>query len=118
MIELKVLEDLPMTYEALRALRGSIQKWHNIVYHNGLNKGTMNCSLCKKFPSCWDCPVYEHTGLNGCNGTPYGQTAWGRAETAGEKAAALAELEFLVCLLPEGKEAKMKDGTIWYWEWE
>ena len=117
-----------MTPEALRALRGSIQKWHNIVYHNGLNKGTMNCPLCQKFSFCGGCPVFEHSGLSGCNGTPYikwhnivyhnGKTAWGRSTTDEEKAAALEELEFLVCLLPEGKKAKMKDGDIWYWEWQ
>lgn len=128
-----------MTPKMLKALKGSIKKWHNIVYHGGEDHGVDNCPLCQAclnpnslfyWVDCktYRCPVFETTGLSDCLGSPY--QAWNRAAftrqdnmdtAAGRKnghALALAELEFLVTLLPEGEEARMPDGWIWYWRWE
>lgn len=129
-----------MAPKMLKALKGSIKKWHNIVYHNGEDRGTDNCPLCQAcvnpdaifyWVACktYHCPVSEATGLSDCLGSPY--QAWNNAPceynnksvdtAAGRKnghALALAELEFLVTLLPEGEEARMPDGWIWYWRWE
>lgn len=125
-----------MTPKMLKALKGSIEKWHKIVHHGGEDYGIDNCSLCQAcieeapwIPNCTICPVGQYTGDDDCYGSPY--EAWSKAEyeggfhfdrtITGRKngyALALKELEFLVTLLPEGEEAPMKDGWIWYWRWQ
>jgi uncharacterized protein with NAD-binding domain and iron-sulfur cluster len=128
-----------MDKKVLKALKGSIKKWHNICYHNGEDLSAENCPLCQffvdehKWTDCeLGCPVYLEAKDTSCQGTPYSRwselcaregydftskTTW-RASTPEKLKAAEKELKFLVCLLPEGEEAEMKDGWIWYWEWQ
>lgn len=106
----------PMTKVALKALRGSIEKWEKIVAGTGVDLGTDNCPLCEVFRvrydakarPCVGCPVRARSGLPGCRGTPY--DVW-MSETASDgfervagsaeaKVAAQAELDFLRSLLP------------------
>jgi hypothetical protein len=103
-----------MNKATLIALKGSIQKWHDIAYHSGMDDGINNCPLCGLFwtDDCIGCPVAIETMDTYCYGSPY--TTWGCEQT---KANAIAELKFLVTLLPKGEEAEMSDGNIWYWEW-
>lgn len=105
----------PMTNVALKALRGSIEKWEKIVAGTGVDRGCTNCPLCDEFRDggCAGCPVKSRTGMRGCEGTPY--DAWmsetvfngfGRgADSADAKAAAQAELDFLRSLLPPEEKA-------------
>jgi hypothetical protein len=126
-----------MDKQTLKALKGAIKKWHTVAYHGGIDKGRDNCPLCiltdrrnPKYGYFWDCKgclIQKHTGKNDCSDTPY--VRWNRiafdknpagftAVTDVQKRAAEEELEFLVTLLPEGEEAEMPDGWIWYWEWK
>lgn len=128
-----------MDKKTLKALKGSIQKWHNICYHDGEDLSADNCPLCQHFVDEYDwtncelgCPVYLKTKEASCHGTPYekwaklcmeqgydfySKTNW-KATTPEKLKAAEEELKFLVCLLPEGEKAKMTDGEIWYWDWQ
>lgn len=95
-----------MKSETLEALKGSIAKWEAIVEGTGTDKGTENCPLCRLFhqdytdkgpETCCDgCPVFEHTGVRSCGGTPYSRYEDDDEETAKE------ELDFLKSLLPAG----------------
>jgi hypothetical protein len=109
-----------MKRDTLKALIGSIKKWHGIAYHEWEDYGSENCPLCDLFwyQGCYGCPVKEITKQKFCWGSPYYLycEAYGKGAKA-ERKAAVNELKFLVTLLPEGKEAEMEDGTIWYWEW-
>ena len=56
------------------ALKGSIEKWENIVNNEGIDKGSTNCPLCHLFHetgSCKGCPIYSKTGNTNCYNTPY-----------------------------------------------
>lgn len=111
-----------MTPATLTALRGSIAKWQAIVDGHGVDQSCDNCPLCALFwdrSSCAGCPVSAKSGEHGCSNTPY--EAWSDAEDdlgiSGEpinsiddpaareklRAAAQAELDFLISLLPEGE---------------
>lgn len=105
-----------MDAKTLEALRGSIAKWAAIVDGTGADEGMDNCPLCKEFAyeygdgdDCFGCPVRERTGKGDCYGSPYSnwrKTTPGEfphlADTPEKKAAAQAELDFLISLLPEG----------------
>ena len=61
-----------------KALKGSIEKWRKILEAKGEDNGADNCPLCHIFRSgvlgkddCDGCPVKAHSGLAGCEGTPY-----------------------------------------------
>lgn len=66
-----------------KALRGSIEKWHNILHAHSEDRGGSNCPLCQLFLShlggsggCEACPVTEGRDfkLSGCvEVTPYGE---------------------------------------------
>ncbi len=64
-----------MNKETLKALRRSIRKWEKLAEGKGADKGMDNCPLCKMFPSCQECPVFEKTGYRDCVETPY--ISWG-----------------------------------------
>lgn len=70
-----------MTPSTLKALRGSIEKWEAIANGSGEDLGPENCSLCKKFfrRDCDGCPVYEATGEECCQGSPYER--WGELKS-------------------------------------
>jgi hypothetical protein len=119
-----------MDPETIAALRGSIAKWQAIVDGTGTDQGIDNCPLCARFydtedddaTECALCPVRMKTGQPNCVDTPY--LAWARSwpfetythpvhmhkritdapeELRGTiRAAAQAELDFLISLLPEG----------------
>jgi hypothetical protein len=103
-----------MTPKTLKALRGSIAKWRAIVDGTGTDRGPANCPLCQMFlvrrdltsQNCDGCPVYQETGLTGCEKTPYDNYIFaeeGRDEPAMADAAA-DELAFLISLLPDGEQ--------------
>lgn len=114
---------MTMDPETLAALRGSIQKWRDIVAGTGSDLGTENCPLCLLFHdneveddegdmrNCDGCPVSEHSGNDECSGTPFStwikltvdQGSERRALTPKHTRAAQAELDFLISLLPVGE---------------
>jgi len=76
-----------MNTTTLTALVGSVLKWHRIMNSTGWDEGMENCPLCQEFYQkvcqefyqkdystdmhrCTGCPVYEHTGMDGCSNTP------------------------------------------------
>lgn len=104
-----------MDAETLKALKGSIAKWQAIVDGTGVDEGSANCPLCQKFRfivaykyRCDGCPVREKTGEPDCAGSPYEDYSM-KAHFTDEfideeiNAAAQAELDFLISLLPEGE---------------
>ena len=104
-----------MEVETLTALQGSIAKWEAIVDGTGFDSGPENCPLCQRFRdgsgqrvSCKGCPVAEHTGQTGCQGSPYDEyerlnDGEDDLEATPEalKDAAQRELAFLKSLLPK-----------------
>ena len=62
-----------MNQKTLKALKGSIVKWENIVNGTGVDESGYNCPLCKLFPKCYKCPVFEYSQPDDCNNTPYGE---------------------------------------------
>ena len=94
-----------------KALEGSIRKWRQIVAGTGVDKNWENCPLCKMFikNSCAGCPVRAAVRQPNCHGTPYEDfpsvAQWslrgGRATTKRARAAAQAELDFLISLRPK-----------------
>lgn len=95
---------MTMDPETLAALRGSIQKWRDIVASTGTDQGGSNCPLCQVFNSrmsprvCSGCPVMERTGRRLCASSPYEDYL----EDESIKNAQ-AELDFLISLLPPGE---------------
>ena len=59
-----------MDAKTLRALKGSIEKWRQIVDLEGEDWGNSNCPLCHLFRCCGDCPVRKITH-DGCGRTPF-----------------------------------------------
>ena len=62
-----------MNQETLKALRGSIKKWKEVVAGTDYEAGSHNCPLCE-LSGCAVCPVMIYTGEVQCDGTPY--RAW------------------------------------------
>lgn len=93
--------------KALKALKGSINKWRKIVNGTGKDFGFDNCPCCKEYykvldglvDSCDGCPIKMKTGLDLCEGTPYHHPLlW--------KERSQAELNFLISLLPKSERDK------------
>ena len=109
-----------MNNKTLEALKGSIKKWEDIVDGVGSDAGGTNCPLCRLYYSngyCIKCPVSNNTGKGNCNGTPYANWAehfdivhdnpWPQRvyNNCPEcKDLAQKELDYLISLLPKGKE--------------
>ena len=118
-----------MNKRTLKALKGSIIKWHLIRYKGGVDQGGDNCPLCKIFSHDWGddackkCPVYAKTRQVGCQGTAYedfsrhGSPTLGPvdmiAKTPLAKDAAKEMLHELVDLLPKDESCVTDDG----WEY-
>ena len=69
--------------EKLTAIRGSIEKWDKISKGEMEDERSANCPLCQMcgdLTACDNCPIYEKTGEEQCNGTPY--IAWSREQTS------------------------------------
>ena len=65
-------KEKPTKEEIVESLKGSIKKWDDIIYREGLDRGGHNCPLCRMFfPSCAGCPVSLYSGCIGCGKTPY-----------------------------------------------
>lgn len=108
-----------MDKETLEALRGSIQKWENIVAGTGVDDGMDNCPLCQMFfdedEICTGCPVAIESTAPLCFNTPYSSwrviqlSAWGvdnhesKVFSSKSMTAAIAMLNYLKSLLPEGE---------------
>ena len=67
-----------MEEKTLEALKGSIEKWKEILSGEGHDNGTENCPLCKLFNKmsshedcCKGCPISKSVENLGCNSTPY-----------------------------------------------
>lgn len=101
----------------LQAIKGSIQKWNDILTGMVKDYGESNCPLCKKFINnqCRGCPVKEKTGQISCMTTTYlkfvahnNRRHWGDSichlgcKTCNKTAT--AERDFLVSLLPKRKK--------------
>jgi len=58
-----------------KALEKSIKKWKAIVQGLGVDKGVLDCELCRKYLSIHacsqKCPVKMRVGTYGCRSTPY-----------------------------------------------
>lgn len=110
-----------MDARTLEALQASIAKWERNAEAKtpeDVKMGPAECPLCMTFNSlfvlktghteCFGCPVFEKTGLHGCNGTPYDialtdYLEWSDGdEDAASKFAskAASEVAFLKSLLP------------------
>lgn len=96
-----------MTRKALRALKGSINKWRLIVLGEGVNEGWKNCPLCLAFPDldCKGCPVQRRTRETECRDTPYNDYVIAKRndDKPAMQTAARAEYDFLKSLLPKGE---------------
>jgi hypothetical protein len=102
---------LKLTGKAIIGVKGSIEKWVNIVAGVGIDDGTHNCALCKLYwqNDCRNCPVKQVAGAIFCKNTPY--IEWlhytrfngPKVFDARSRELAQAELEFLRSLLPKGK---------------
>lgn len=68
--------------ETIEALDGSIEKWFNITFRGGRDRGIRDCPLCDIFNTsgyghCSGCPIADHVnypecgGWAGCIRTPY-----------------------------------------------
>jgi hypothetical protein len=108
-----------MEVETLTALRESIAHWEDAV-RDPVNTrfGPAACALCMVFNNppgsgCDGCPVYEYTGCEFCEGTPYVIFNERYEDVDGKetledirdlRCLASAELEFLKSLLPEERK--------------
>ncbi len=71
-----------MDWQTSVALKSSIgDKWMGIRYRGGKDNGPKDCELCLLYylSDCRGCPVYEFTGEEGCDNTPY--EAWREHQT-------------------------------------
>lgn len=99
----------------LSALRASIKHWRenvNAEKPEDVKLGVDYCPLCSVFynEGCRGCPVSNKTERGYCGGSPYEDAAnahndWEDAviHRTTYQAAAQAELDFLISLLPEGE---------------
>ena len=112
-----------MDARTLEALKASICHWRDNVAAETpyqLRLGADFCALCELFNplrpnKCEGCPVSEDTGVSKCQASPYGAAVdakWLWQGTPDDpaardrwRAAAQAELDFLISLLPEGETA-------------
>ncbi len=58
------------------ALKGSVEKWYNILHADGEDESGANCPLCLMFGgdqggNCKECPVHKKVGAKHCGGTPW-----------------------------------------------
>ena len=111
-----------MDAQTLEALKASIRHWRDNVAAEKSDNVRIEaeaCALCDRFfrwDSCTGCPVSRKTGISRCRQTPYGAASnalefWDDHpdDTAARnawRAAAQAELDFLISLLPEGETAE------------
>lgn len=109
-----------MKKETLKALKGSIKKWEEVVAGTGGDDGAENCPLCElqdEGKGCRECPVMRRVHDYGCRGTPYEK--WVNyvfherfqpypmmVVTIKALSLALNELYFLKSLLPKKRKTK------------
>ena len=83
--------------KTLKAIDESIEKWKRIVHFSGVDLRANNCSLCRMFEDCCDCPIFQYNGT-GCESAPYKiwfnySVSTGYKFTHDKKSAILANLE-------------------------
>jgi len=62
-----------MNRKILKALKGSIKKWEDIVDETGIDDGSDNCPLCEVCRyTCDGCPIRIKKKVT-CSSTPYGE---------------------------------------------
>lgn len=96
----------------LEALKGSIKKWEMVVDGTGVDRGWVNCPLCKLFftdtsnQHCVECPVSTKTGVSYCIDTPYEDITDYDGDVGDEGYIKIAqrEVDFLKSLLPKNME--------------
>ncbi len=108
----------------IEALRQSIKKWENIVYHNAIDGHASDCKLCQLFMiidknTCPDCPIMKKTGKHRCKGSPYENWINYLEEKQSDeykiiddhsRELAIDELFFLIDLLMERQDAKRENN--------
>jgi len=108
-----------MDTKTLRALKGSIRKWEDIIAGTGVDQGVDNCALCSLFyfvkKHCVSCLIFIETGKQYCSESPYAdwvvhQLDWHHIPINKYhvicptcRRLAKAELAFLKSLLPKEK---------------
>lgn len=104
-----------MNKKTLKALNESIEKWTrhmnvDLEYLDQFYLGPEECPLCQLFwhNDCQGCPVFERTGLYGCENTPFDDAYHCAAmnDLKAFKKAAQEEVNFLKSLLPEKGESQ------------
>jgi hypothetical protein len=91
-------------FSRAQALEASIGKWKRILKGTGVDHGTDNCALCKKYLHriplfhCRGCPVYLKTGSTLCRNSPYMDYKLGDLDSAKK------ELKFLESLREESED--------------
>ena len=105
--------------EVIEAIEGSIEKWNNIAFHGGVDRGVLNCPLCLMFSYCKDgCPVYIYSGSDKCRKTPY--TDWSMHYNTAHSEYSSFSLEDGKVLCPTCKKMAKKEldylkkVLIWY----
>ncbi|MDO6966935.1 hypothetical protein [Rhizobium alvei] len=99
-----------MDERTLEALKASIANWERnakVEKMEDAKLGVINCPLCNMFwlDDCKGCPVAKNTGTRLCAKTPYhdAEDELENGNIESFRKAALAEVEFLKSLLPEGE---------------
>lgn len=98
-----------MDAKTLKALRASIAHWIDIRDTDSKSIGGSGCALCRLFNynttfCCKGCPVSKRSGAIYCRNTPYSDYVnINHQDEAARVAAAQAEIDFLISLLPEGE---------------
>lgn len=104
--------------ENVRALKSSITYWNNIMNGKNSMRGIRGCPLCRLYRSmsCISCPIYILTNGQSiyCDGTPIEDwekvkdkrnvLTGGMVDGPESVVVAMAELLFLMLLLPDGEK--------------
>jgi len=95
-----------MNRKTRKAIKGSIWKWRRIVWHIGMDNGTLNCPLCRMFYNvgyCEKCPVSIEVRKSACANTPYTDYKFEvlHGSKKDQHKCAKEELKFLKSLLKE-----------------
>lgn len=92
-------------------VRAAIDHWARLAVLEPLHNefiGPIDCPLCIEYHGdCRNCPVMKKTGVSCCGCTPYAEAERARYNDCSkdeQKACNLKEVEFLLTLLPKGRQ--------------
>ena len=77
---------MSLTYQQRSALEESLRHWERMLKPEnwqGIERPTgSQCACCIAFDGCEECPIFEHTEVEDCEGTPYykARSAWDNEE--------------------------------------